>query len=134
MSSQRSVSSCIYLERIEGCTVREYPEKRAGAVSSPVEDEADFVPDRDSDDEKQDAGGDDGPNKRAKLERSGGVGNTGSGGKGKTTKTKMTRVDGDAMRVAKEIGLLVADMHNSNIVHGDLTTSEFANEGHYASI
>ena len=28
------------------------------------------------------------------------------------------------MRVAKEIGLLIADMHNSNIVHGDLTTSE----------
>ena len=36
----------------------------------------------------------------------------------------MTRVDDDAMRVAKEIGMLIADMHNSNIVHGDLTTSE----------
>ena len=36
----------------------------------------------------------------------------------------MTRVDDDAMKVAKEVGTLVADMHNSNIVHGDLTTSE----------
>ena len=134
-------SSCIYLEHIEGCTVREYLVRRA-AAGGPVsaekgkEEEAEFAPDRDSDDEKQAAGGggggggENGPNKRAKLEHhSGEVGrNTaGAAGRGETkskTKTKMTRVDDDAMGVAKEIGLLIADMHNSNIVHGDLTTSE----------
>jgi hypothetical protein len=137
-------SSCIYLEHIEGCTVREYLERRA-AAGGPVsagnrkEEEADFAPDRDSDDEKQAAGGggsgsgENGPNKRAKLEHhSGEVGRNTAGaasGQGETkskseAKTKMTRVDDDAMRVAEEIGLLIADMHNSNIVHGDLTTSE----------
>ena len=133
-------SSCIYLEHIEGCTVREYLERTA-AAGGPVsaekgkEEEAEFAPDRDSDDEKQAAGagggggggGENGPNKRAKLEHhSGEVGKNTAGaasGRGET-KTKMTRVDDDAMRVAKEIGMLIADMHNSNIVHGDLTTSE----------
>ena len=126
-SNQRSAtaitSSCIYLEHIEGCTVREYLEKRAGSGSA--EDEADFIPDRDSDDEKQDAndsiGKQDGPNKRPKLVPSGSTGGTSNTN---NSKTKMTRVDDDAMKVAKEVGILVADMHNSNIVHGDLTTSE----------
>ena len=128
-SNQRSAttttSSCIYLEHIEGCTVREYLEKRAGSGSA--EDEADFIPDRDSDDEKQDAndstcfGWQDGPNKRPKLVPSGSAGGTSNPN---NSKTKMTRVDDDAMKVAEEVGILVADMHNSNIVHGDLTTSE----------
>ena len=122
-SATTTTSSCIYLEHIEGCTVREYLEKRAGSGSA--EDEADFIPDRDSDDEKQDAndriGRQDGPNKRPKLVPSGSTGGTSNANK---SKTKMTRVDDDAMKVAKEVGILVADMHNSNIVHGDLTTSE----------
>ena len=136
-------SSCIYLEHIEGCTVREYLERRAAAAGGPVsaetrkEEEADFAPERDSDDEKHAAGagagagaggsGENGPNKRAKLgHHSGEVGRNTAGaasGRGET-KSKMTRVDDDAMRVAEEIGLLIADLHNSNIVHGDLTTSE----------
>ena len=130
-ASTASTSSCIYLEHIEGCTVREYLEKRACSGSMPsAEDEADFAPDRDSDDEKQDAndtcsiGAQDGPNKRPKLIPSGSTGRTSI--PNNNSKTKMTRVDDDAMKVAKEVGTLVADMHNSNIVHGDLTTSEFS--------
>ena len=126
-SNQRSAttttSSCIYLEHIEGCTVREYLEKRAGSGSA--EDEADFIPDRDSDDEKQDTsdgvGRQGGPNKRPKLVPSGSADGTSNPN---NSKTKMTRVDDDAMKVAREVGILVADMHNSNIVHGDLNTSE----------
>ena len=131
-SNQRSAttttSSCIYLEHIEGCTVREYLEKRAGSGSA--EDEADFMPDRDSDDEKQGANDSiarqDGPNKRPKLVPSGSTGRSSSNGTSNPnkSKTKMTRVDDDAMKVAREVGILVADMHNSNIVHGDLTASE----------
>lgn len=126
-SATTTTSSCIYLEHIEGCTVREYLEKRAGSGSMPsAEDEADFVPDRDSDDEKQDASDSverqNGPNKRPRLVPSGSTGRTSNPN---TSKTKMTRVDDEAMKVAKEVGILVADMHNSNIVHGDLTTSKF---------
>ena len=129
-SSTATISSCIYLQHIEGCTVREYLEKRAGSGSA--EDEADFTPDRDSDDEKQDAndstciGWQDGHNKRPKLVPSGSTGRSSSDGTSNpnNSKTKMTRVDDDAMKVAREVGILVADMHTSNIVHGDLNTSE----------
>ena len=125
-----ATSSCIYLEHIDGCTVREYLEKRAGSGVMPsAEDDADFAPDRDSDDEKQHTkdgvGGQDGPNKRPKLVPSGSTSSSSGGTSNTNSKTKMTRVDDDAMKVAREVGILVADMHNSNIVHGDLTTSEF---------
>ena len=125
-----ATSSCIYLEHIDGCTVREYLEKRAGSGVMPsAEDDADFSPDRDSDDFKQDikdgVGGQDGSNKRPKLVPSGSTSSSSGGTSNTNSKTKMTRVDDDAMKVARKVGILVADMHNSNIVHGDLTTSEF---------
>ena len=34
-----------------------------------------------------------------------------------------TRIDEAAMKVAYEMGLMVAQMHNVNVIHGDLTTS-----------
>lgn len=128
-NASAATSSCIYLEHIDGCTVREYLEKRAGSGVMPsAEDDADFAPDRDSDDEKQDSkGGDgrqDGSNKRPKLVPSGSTSSSSGGTSNTNSKTKMTRVDDEAMKVAREVGILVADMHNSNIVHGDLTTSE----------
>jgi TP53 regulating kinase-like protein len=43
--------------------------------------------------------------------------------KARTARSKQTRVDKEARLVAQALGRIVADMHNVNIVHGDLTTS-----------
>jgi len=40
-----------------------------------------------------------------------------------TTKTIQTRLDTQAMKAAYATGVAIAKMHNANIIHGDLTTS-----------
>lgn len=158
--SVKNSSSCIYLEHIEGCTIRQYFETRAHGV----EDEKAFLPKRDSDDEKDDEvdqSADDesedsydgiywagpafnGPalKKWAKSSGSSSISHASgvSGRSGKSNKsgvsdksgksnasgntgTRQTRVDEEAMQIATALGHMVADMHNVNIVHGDLTTS-----------
>lgn len=125
--------------------MREYFEGRAHGAGVLVEDEADFVPRRDSDDEKEETEQqqEDGNNgsigsadsadcppvaKRQKLSSSGGgiraLGSNAGSSKGGKGGGKRTRVDADALKVARAMGVMVADMHNVNIVHGDLTTSE----------
>ena len=124
-------SSCLYLEFIEGITVRQYLESMVHAP----EDSAGFAPERDSDDEiaasasasaSSDANQPLQPalvpaTKRARLSSVSAV--QADASRAYAAGAKLTRVDDAAMRVAEAVGELVADMHNVNIVHGDLTTS-----------
>ncbi|KAL7526408.1 hypothetical protein ACHAWF_001758 [Thalassiosira exigua] len=92
-------SSCIFIECVEGCTVREYFEGRS---AKPPKAEAEYG-----------GAGAEPVTKRARCEESA----------SKPDERVTTVIDSLTLRVAHTIGLLVARMHAAGIIHGDLTTS-----------
>jgi Mn2+-dependent serine/threonine protein kinase len=106
-------SACLFMEYISGCTVRSFlnvavteeplPSQHSKCSNIQEGDQASFV----VDDEVEEP-----CVKKQRLSES------------QHTSTKyVTRLDEYATRVAYQIGVTVAKMHNVNIVHGDLTTS-----------
>ncbi|KAL9179420.1 hypothetical protein ACHAXT_008710 [Thalassiosira profunda] len=98
-----TTSSCLFLECVEGCTVRQYLEQRSAnrANNKPIDGgETEPVPKR-LRCEESDAG----PTSPLKEERI------------------TTVIDAQTLRVARTIGMLVAKMHAAGVIHGDLTTS-----------
>lgn len=91
-------SSCLFLEQIDGCTIRHYFEERS-MPSSNEGGESSGEPEF----------------KRARCE------------KDSDTKQEQdritTKIDSCTLLVAHTLGILVAKMHAAGIVHGDLTTS-----------
>ena len=102
-------SACIFMEYIDGCTVRQYLEKETSKTDSNdcSEDESGNK-DSSSVDEEDVI-----ESKKPRLEENNDA----------TTNVNLTKINPQSLRIATEIGLLVAKMHNIHIVHGDLTTS-----------
>ena len=101
-------SACIFMEYIHGCTVRQYLEKESLKIDSNDSSEDELGNNDSSSVEKEDVI----EPKKARLEEN-----------NDATKVKLTKIDPHSLQIATEIGLLVAKMHNIQIVHGDLTTS-----------
>ncbi|KAL7542190.1 hypothetical protein ACHAXR_011589, partial [Thalassiosira sp. AJA248-18] len=102
-----TTSSCIFLECVEGCTVRQYFEQRSGTTLLSNETSAG---DKGAEPTMkrprcEDATADTAPNVFQQEER------------------VTTVVDAQTLSVAHTIGTLVAKMHAAGVIHGDLTTS-----------
>lgn len=98
-------TNCLFLEYLNGCTVREF------LVLKSDDDNNNAVSCADDDALKNNAS----PHqKRPRLLASSQV---------QESPTIHTRADSKAMQVAYGMGLLIAKMHNANVIHGDLTTS-----------
>ena len=104
MMKTSTTSSCLFLECINGCTVRQYFEQRSASPPSILDNKCD------DDGNKQEPA-----TKRPRCEND------------KDTVQKQDRVttviDAQTLCVANTIGTLVAKMHAAGVIHGDLTTS-----------
>lgn len=101
-----TTSSCIFLECVEGCTVRQYFEQRSGSqLSKVLKEEADRVDGKTSIEQSQ---LDDPTISAVSNEREDRI---------------TTVIDSHTLCVAHTIGMLVAKMHCAGVIHGDLTTS-----------
>lgn len=100
-SNDQSTSACLFLEHIDGCTVRHYFEERSNPCSSNAEQSKE--PDV----------------KRARCE----VENSDDIVSNQAQDRITTKIDTQTLLVAHTLGTLVAKMHAAGIIHGDLTTS-----------
>jgi TP53 regulating kinase-like protein len=91
-----TTSSCLFIEHVQGCTVRQYFEQRLESTAT-----QDSI-----------------PSKRQRLEE--GESTT---LEPKQQDRVTTVIDKDTLGVAYNIGTLVGKMHAAGVVHGDLTTS-----------
>lgn len=98
-SSNTSSSSCLFIEHVQGCTVRQYFEQR---MESSREDNA---PSMKRQKRGEEEGGDNGQVEFKKEDRI------------------TTVIDTHTLSVAHSIGTLVGKMHAAGVIHGDLTTS-----------
>ena len=105
--STTTTSSCLFLECVEGCTVRQYFEQRSGPPSD--KDKADGV-----DGETQNI-----ERPRRDNATTVAVSNTTLQREERIT----TVIDSQTLCVAHTVGMLVAKMHAAGVIHGDLTTS-----------
>mmetsp|Transcript_4768 Transcript_4768/g.9108 ORF Transcript_4768/g.9108 Transcript_4768/m.9108 type:complete len:396 (-) Transcript_4768:115-1302(-) len=96
-------SACLFMEYISGCTVRSF-------LNVPITQSQQQHRQQDQNEEEEEE-----KEPCAKKQRL-------SESETKSTKY-VTRLDEYATKVAYQIGVIVAKMHNVNIVHGDLTTS-----------
>jgi len=95
-SSNEKKSACLFLEYVHGVTIRSF-------LNVEVDMDANHTLDgTEPPSKKQKVGTDDAPNNRKKI---------------------VTRMDDYAKKTSYEVGATIARMHNTNIVHGDLTTS-----------
>lgn len=114
-------SACLFMEYVPGCTVRSFLNVPVSSSPSQIADEA-CVNQKDNnyhDDIDEPCV------KRQKISNLGTNTNTDN-----HNKRFVTRLDEYAFRVAYQIGVTVAKMHNVNIVHGDLTTSNMMLRNH----
>lgn len=98
-----SPSSCLFLEHIDGCTIRHYFEEKSIPKSEANESTAE--PDV----------------KRARCEKDSSAREDFDANQAQDRIT--TKIDSDTLLVAHTLGTLVAKMHAAGIIHGDLTTS-----------
>ena len=100
-SSVSTTSSCLFIEYVQGCTVRQYFEQR-------MESARDHPPSlkRQRREEEEEDGGED--NSRVKFKQEDRI---------------TTVIDTKTLSVAYNIGTLVGKMHAAGVIHGDLTTS-----------
>ena len=112
MQKTSTTSSCLFLECIEGCTVRQYFEQRSTSSSlasaidnSKVQDDNDIEPSL----------------KRPKVEESAASSSTSYQSSQEDRVT--TVIDKQTLQVANSIGRIVGKMHAAGVIHGDLTTS-----------
>jgi len=117
MQKTSTTSSCLFLECIDGCTVRQYFEQRS--TSSSAVDESKIQ---------------DGKEAEPSLKRSKCEEYTASSTTAQDTNTSTsyqssqedrvtTVIDKQTLHVANSIGRIVAKMHAAGVIHGDLTTS-----------
>jgi len=111
-------SACLFLEKIEGCTLRSFfaikPKKASRSTEGENGGNVGQV------EEEAQAQGEEPATKRAKLENA----NTDEANtKNNNNNTPHTRLDAYAKKVAHTTGIVIGKMHNINIIHGDLTTS-----------
>ena len=106
-TTSTTTSSCLFLEFVEGCTVRQYFEHRSGPQSD--KDKADGVD------------GDAQSIKRPRRDDAtvAAVSKTALQREERST----TVIDSQTLCVAHTVGMLVAKMHAAGVIHGDLTTS-----------
>jgi len=125
-------SACLFLEKIEGCTLRSFfaikPKKASRSTATATTNEGENGGDEGQgqvEGEAQgqaeaQAQGEEPATKRAKLENA----NTDEANtKNNNNNTPHTRLDAYAKKVAHTTGIVIGKMHNINIIHGDLTTS-----------
>ena len=101
-----TTSSCLFLECVEGCTVRQYFEQRSGPQLSKVD--KDVVDRVDGEMNVERSQLDDPMMPAMSNEREDRI---------------TTVIDSQTLGVAHTIGTLVAKMHSAGVIHGDLTTS-----------
>ena len=103
-ASISAISSCLFLEYIDGCTVRQYFEKISEKASN------------------NQAGGNDGSEARTKQPQC--IDPTPDTSQAFYQGERVTTViNVQTLCVAKTVGSLIAKMHASGVIHGDLTTS-----------
>jgi len=107
MQKTSTTSSCLFLECIEGCTVRQYFEQRStsGVDISKVQD------------------GSEPTAKRPKVEESTASSTTTETLTSSQEDRVITVIDKQTLHVANSIGRIVGKMHDAGVIHGDLTTS-----------
>ena len=93
-------SFCLFLEHINGCTVRHYLEEKSNPTQEPNETNQSAEPEV----------------KKARIEAE-------THGVEKPEDRITTKIDTQTLLVAHTLGILVAKMHAAGIIHGDLTTS-----------
>ncbi len=106
-STTSTTSSCLFLECVEGCTVRQYFEERSGPPLD--KDKADGVDGETHNSERP----------RCDDTKTAAVSNTTLQREERIT----TVIDSQTLCVAHTVGMLVAKMHAAGVIHGDLTTS-----------
>ena len=147
----KALSSCLFLEYIEGCTVREYIEARSNRTEATIEaEDDDGVKDEKEggEDVEVGEGGGDGDGDEEKYGLGNGKGESPARKRPRRLKScaqddgddvaaeptdgdedaaggrpKMVLVDGQSIAVARRLGEIIAIMHNAGVIHGDLTTS-----------
>jgi TP53 regulating kinase-like protein len=111
-SNGSDTSSCLFLENIQGCTMRSFLN-----IENKNKQDTDKGKDEDSPDCKEPA------TKKVKLDDNGNKNDNVSNTNHSKSKGNVTRLDAYAKKVAHATGIAIAKMHNVNIIHGDLTTS-----------
>jgi TP53 regulating kinase-like protein len=96
--SSNTSSSCLFIEHVQGCTVRQYFEQR---MESSREDNTPSM-------KRQRRGEEDGDNSQVEFKKEDRI---------------TTVIDTHTLSVAYSIGTLVGKMHAAGVIHGDLTTS-----------
>jgi TP53 regulating kinase-like protein len=104
LKEMSNTSSCLFLENIDGCTVRSFLNLTS------------------TDNSQNDGEIDEPPSKKLKVDCDE-VLVTKQTSDESTSMSLSTRVDEVAKIVAHAIGIAIGKMHNTNIIHGDLTTS-----------
>ena len=102
-SEGEGTSACLFLEKIEGCTVRSFLNDTSTTNVQGNENN-------------------EGEPAKKKIKMDDGVQQNQEETK-PSNKPALTRLDDDAKKVAHAIGTAIGKMHNANIIHGDLTTS-----------
>ena len=115
MEDGESKSACLFLEFVDGCTIRNYLNVEECVSDS----ESKYVSSTSQEQEER-------PSKIRKTESD--ENNTSPkkeipNASNKIIKKIITRVDESSKKVAYAVGIAVGKMHNVNIIHGDLTTS-----------
>jgi len=110
MQKTSTTSSCLFLECIDGCTVRQYFEQRS--TSSSAVDESKVQNDKEAEPLL----------KRSKVEESTQDTNPSTSYQSSQDRV-ITVIDKQTLHVANSIGRIVGKMHAAGVIHGDLTTS-----------
>jgi len=106
-STNSTTSSCLFLECVEGCTVRQYFEQRSGPQS-----------------DKDKANGVDGEAQNIERPRRDDATTAAVSNITLQREERITTViDSQTLCIAHTVGMLVAKMHAAGVIHGDLTTS-----------
>ncbi|KAL3789197.1 hypothetical protein ACHAWO_013925 [Cyclotella atomus] len=98
-------SSCLFLEHINGCTIRHYFEER----SNPATEKSELTGEPHA--------------KRARCEEDPSDSANSDTNQAQVQDRITTKIDSHTLVVAHTLGTLVAKMHAAGIIHGDLTTS-----------
>ena len=106
ITNTSTTSSCLFLECVEGITVREYLEQQSAAPRN-----------------NQTKGADEGSEPKMKRARSEDTDTSTVPDEFQREERITTVIDTQTLCVAHTIGTIVAKMHAAGVVHGDLTTS-----------
>jgi TP53 regulating kinase-like protein len=103
-------SACLFMEHVHGCTIRNY-------INMEVDDVVGSSKTDSSPDDSTSSSEAEPPSKKQKCNENESV------GKAPKNKKIVTRKCKNAKKVSYAVGVAIGKMHNVNIIHGDLTTS-----------